>query len=96
MQDAMSTSITTPQTPYFAPLSSDAVSRSCSSGSAAVRPSSGASSSGEEQEYVLIDRQGAVEAMAFYIAETLMKCPQAFTMSPNKLQEAIVIAIKVG
>lgn len=47
-----------------------------------------------ELDYVLIDKQSAVEAMAFFIAETLIKCPQAFQMSPVKLQEAIIITIK--
>eukprot|EP00955_Chlamydomonas_euryale_P064354 358951-Chlamydomonas_euryale.AAC.11 len=45
--------------------------------------------------FVVIDRQAAVEAMAFYIAETLMRCPQASTMDPKQLQQGVVEAIKV-
>lgn len=45
--------------------------------------------------FVMIDRQQAIEAMAFYIAESLMRCPQAVSMNPRQLQIGIVDAIQV-
>jgi len=48
----------------------------------------------EDGGYVLIDRAAAVEAMAWYIAESLMRCPQAHSMEPRQLQRGIVEAIQ--
>ena len=46
----------------------------------------------EDDSYVLIDRQNAIEAMAFFIAEALSKDPSAASLTPKQLQEAILVA----
>ena len=47
------------------------------------------------EDFIVVDRQCAIEAMAFFIAETLMSCPQAASLQPAKLQEAVLIAVQV-
>ncbi|KAG1654209.1 hypothetical protein FOA52_010586 [Chlamydomonas sp. UWO 241] len=44
--------------------------------------------------FVLIDRADAVDALACFVAEALLKCPQAQSMSPKQLQEGLVKSIK--
>lgn len=56
---------------------------------------SGSSREGSE-DFIVVERQCAIEAMAHFIAETLMKCPQAAALPPAKLQEAILIAVQVN
>jgi hypothetical protein len=55
----------------------------------------GNTNSSNNEDFIIIDRQSAIEAMAYYIAETLMSCPEASTMPPAKLQEAIILAVRV-
>jgi hypothetical protein len=54
----------------------------------------GNTNSSNNEDFIIIDRQSAIEAMAYYIAETLMSCPEASTMPPAKLQEAIILAVR--
>jgi hypothetical protein len=64
------------------------------SSSMAKRTSSFAATTSAE-DFVVVDRQSAIESMAFFIAETLMSCPQAASLPPDKLQEAVLIAVQV-
>ena len=70
-------------------VSTDEVSATSSTDSSAA-PAAAA------EDYVVIDKQSAIEAMAYFIAETLMSCPQAASLPPAKLQAAVLVAIQVG
>ena len=64
--------------------------------SATSSTDSSAAPAAAAEDYVVIDKQSAIEAMAYFIAETLMSCPQAASLPPAKLQAAVLVAIQVG
>lgn len=45
-------------------------------------------------EFEMVEREDAVEAMAYYIAQCLSKHPEAQVMSPKQLQDALSTALK--
>jgi len=68
---------------------------SAASASPSVAPEQPGTQSGQvgAEDYIVIDKEDAVEALAYYLASYLVKLPEAQAMPPKKLQEAIVTAM---
>ncbi|KAG2502250.1 hypothetical protein HYH03_000736 [Edaphochlamys debaryana] len=49
---------------------------------------------GEEDDFVLLEKQDAVESMAFYIAACVMDMPEAQQLTPKQLQAALLDALR--
>ncbi|GFH21751.1 uncharacterized protein HaLaN_19114, partial [Haematococcus lacustris] len=47
-----------------------------------------------DHDCVLVDKQDAVEALAYYLATVLLKHPEAQNLPPKKLQEALTTALQ--
>jgi hypothetical protein len=47
-------------------------------------------------EYVVVTKQDAIDAMAAYLAAMLANIPEAQGMDPAKLQEALVVTVRVS
>lgn len=83
----MSTFSTEPTAPSSASTSTTSYPPLESSSSSSI-----AEDDADDESYVLIDRQNAIEAMAYFIAEALAKDPAASSLTPKQLQEAISVA----
>ena len=94
MSDAMMGNIADSQQPD-ASLGPGSEADSSATPSSMAEPQSSSSAVKSAEDFIVVDRQCAIEAMAFFIAETLMSCPQAASLQPAKLQEAVLIAVQV-
>lgn len=66
-----------------------------SSDEADASPSPLPPSASSDESYVMLNRQDAIEAMAYYIALHLSRVPEAQAMDPKQLQEALNGTFKV-
>ncbi len=48
-----------------------------------------------QEEFVMVEKQHAIEAMAFYIAACIMDMPESNSLTPKQLQAALVEALRV-
>lgn len=47
-------------------------------------------------DYVMIDQEDAVQSLAYYIAQCLVRCPEAQKLKPEELQTALCTSFKVS
>lgn len=47
-----------------------------------------------QEEFVMVEKQHAIEAMAFYIAACIMDMPESNSLTPKQLQAALVEALR--
>lgn len=57
-------------------------------------PGSPASPTSNDDGFVMVEKQDAVEAMAYYIASFVQQMPEAQTMEPKQLQMALQTTFK--
>lgn len=99
LENATSTVMHGAVAPYSAPVAhhslmeAEAGSEAGSAGWEAL-PDSGDTAAAAQAEFVVVNRDDALQAMAYYIAQCLAKCPEAQKMSPKQLQEALNAAFK--
>jgi hypothetical protein len=85
-----------------APLTAESSDQSHTQLTAAQQPAAtdGANSDGEyvlcdKEDFVVLDREDAVEAIAYYIALYVARTPEAQRMEPRQLHEALQMTFKV-
>jgi hypothetical protein len=49
-----------------------------------------------EDDFVILEKQDAIEAVAYYIASFVQQSPEAQALGPKELQQALQVTFKVG